>query len=166
MYALARKVSDYSPGYDAGAIDWPYMVETLDKVGIVAKLRKKDRRYEAFQKAVSESLGAVVLVSSDDDDTYWEDTPGHYVNIWHYNSETDQVFLGDSGNPGHNRQWVPLRYLYDAMASNSAWQYMVVTSYDEDKNTWKYSGIHEKWTRPPYYKAKPESRSLLLPPQE
>ena len=166
MYALARKVSDYSPGYDAGAIDWPYMVETLSKVGIGSKLRKKDRRYEAFQKAVAESLGAVILVSSDDDDTYWEDTPGHYVNIWHYNPETDQVFLGDSGNPGHNRQWIPLRYLYDAMASNSAWQYMVVTSYDEEKNTWKYSGIHEKWTRPPYYKAKPESRSLLLPPEE
>ncbi|GEM_PF-1808982 len=166
MYALARKVSDYSPGYDAGAIDWPYMVETLSKVGIGSKLRRKDRRYEAFQKAVAESLGAVILVSSDDDDTYWEDTPGHYVNIWHYNPETDQVFLGDSGNPGHNRQWIPLRYLYDAMASNSAWQYMVVTSYDEEKNTWKYSGIHEKWTRPPYYKAKPESRSLLLPPEE
>ena len=166
MYALARKVSDYSPGYDAGAIDWPYMVETLSKVGIGSTLRKKDRRYEAFQKAVAESLGAVILVSSDDDDTYWEDTPGHYVNIWHYNPETDQVFLGDSGNPGHNRQWIPLRYLYDAMASNSAWQYMVVTSYDEEKNTWKYSGIHEKWTRPPYYKAKPESRSLLLPPEE
>ena len=166
MYALARKVSDYSPGYDAGAIDWPYMVETLSKVGIGSKLRKKDRRYEAFQKAVAESLGAVILVSSDDDDTYWEDTPGHYVNIWHYNPETDQVFLGDSGNPGHNRQWIPLRYLYDAMASNSAWQYMVVTSYDEEKNTWKYSGIHEKWTRPPYYKAKPESRSLLLSPEE
>ena len=166
MYALARKVSDYSPGYDAGAIDWPYMVETLSKVGIGSKLRKKDRRYEAFQKAVAESLGAVILVSSDDDDTYWEDTPGHYVNIWHYNPETDQVFLGDSGNPGHNRQWIPLRYLYDAMASNSAWQYMVVTSYDEEKNTWKYSGIHEKWTSPPYYKAKPESRSLLLPPEE
>lgn len=166
MYALARKVSGYAPGDGAGAIDWPYMVETLEKTGISATLRKKDRSYKAFQKAVADSLGAIILISSEDDDTYWQDTPGHYVNIWHYNPETDQVFLGDSGNPKHNRQWIPLRYLYDAMAADSAWQYLLVNSYDEEKNSWKYSGIHEKWTIPTYYSAKPESRSLLMPPPE
>lgn len=166
MYALARKVTDYSPGYGAGAIDWPYMEEALEKTGFTVKLKKKDRRYESFQKAVSECLTAIVLVSSEEDDTYWQDTPGHYVNIWHYDPKTDKVFLGDSGNPGHNRQWIPLRYIYDALAADSTWQYLLVLSYEEDKNIWKYSGIHEKWTRPSYYRAKPESRSLLMPADE
>ena len=166
MYWLARKVSDYAPGDGVGAIDWPYMSETLQKTGFGTVLKKKDRRYSAFQKAVSDSMGAVVLISSEDDDTYWQDTPGHYVNIWHYDPQTDQVFLGDSGNPKHNRQWIPLRYIYDALSTDNPWQYLLVTSYDEEKNTWKYSGIHEKWTRPSYCKAKPESRSLLMPPEE
>ena len=166
MYALARKVSDYAPGDGAGAIDWPYMVETLERTGIFATLKNKDRSYKAFQKAIADCPGAIVLISSEDDDTYWQDTPGHYVNIWHYHPETDQVFLGDSGNPKHNREWIPLRYIYDALAADSAWQYLLIHSYEEEKNTWKYSGIHEKWTRPAYYRAKPESRSLLMPAPE
>ncbi len=166
MYALARKVSGYAPGDGAGAIDWPFMQETLEKSGFGITLKKKDAKYAAFQNAVAGSLGAIVLISSEEDDTYWQDTPGHYVNIWHYNPETDKVFLGDSGNPDHNRQWIPLRYIYDALAADSSWQYMLIMSYDEAKNTWKYSGIHEKWTRPPYYKAKPESKSLLMSAEE
>ncbi len=167
MYALARKVTDYAPYEGAGAIDWPYMEQALQKTGFTISLKQKDKQYEAFQKALSECPGAIVLISSEDDDTYWQDTPGHYVNIWHYNPETDQVFLGDSGNPKHNRQWIPLRYIYDALSKDSAWQYMLIHSYNEDQNTWKYSGIHEKWTRPSYYKEKPESKSLLMrEPQE
>ena len=163
MYWLARKVSDYSPGGGSGAIDWPYMKETLQKTGFEVRLRKKDRRYEKFQEAISGCLTAIVLISSEEDDSYWQDTPGHYINLWHYNSETDQIFLGDSGNPKHNRQWVPLRTIYDAISSQNTWQYLLVTGYDEEKNTWKYSGIHEKWTRPAWCKAKPEAKSLLMP---
>ncbi len=161
MYALARKVSDYSPGYGAGAIDWPFMVQTLEKTGFTVQLKNKDKSYKAFQKAVTNCLGAIVLISSEQDDTYWQDTPGHYVNIWHYRPETDEVFLGDSGNPSHNRSWIPLRYIYDALAKDSSCQYMLVTGYSEDKNEWKYSGIVEKWTIPSYYTAKPLSESLL-----
>ena len=163
MYWLARKVSDYSPGGGAGAIDWPYMKTTLQKTGFEVRLRKKDRRYESFRKSIENCLTAIVLISSEEDDSYWQDTPGHYINLWHYNPETDKVFLGDSGNPKHNRQWVPLRTIYKAIASDSAWQYLLVTSYDEEKNDWKYSGIHEKWIRPSWCKAKPEARSLLMP---
>lgn len=162
MYALARKVSDYAPGDGAGAIDWPYMKETLEKSGFGIILREKNKNYKAFQQAVADSLCVTALISSEDDDTYWEDVPGHYVNIWHYNPETDEVFLGDSGNPDHNRQWIPLRYIYDALASDSSYQFMMVTSYEETKNTWKYSGIVEKWTRPSYCKEKPKSKSLLM----
>lgn len=162
MYALARKVSDYSPGAGAGAIDWPFMKETLEKTGFGIILREKNRSYSGFQKAIADCQCATVLISSEDDDTYWQDVPGHYVNIWHYNAETDEVFLSDSGNPDHNRQWIPLRYVYDALASDSSYQYLQVISYTEQKNTWKYSGIHEKWTRPSYCREKPESKSLLM----
>ena len=163
MYWLARKVSDYSPGGGSGAIDWPYMKETLEKTGFTVRLRKKDRRYENFRKSIAGCLSAIVLVSSEENDSYWQDTPGHYVNLWHYNPETDKVFLGDSGNPKHNRQWVPLRTIYSAMSSQNSWQYLLVTAYDEEMNTWKYSGIHEKWTRPSWCRKKPEARSLLMP---
>ncbi len=162
MYALARKVSDYSPSDGAGAIDWPYMKVTLEKAGFGTILREKNKKYSAFQQTVADSLCVTALISSEEDDTYWEDVPGHYVNIWHYNPKTDEVFLGDSGNPDHNRQWIPLRYIYDALAVDSSYQYLMVTSYEETKNAWKYSGIVEKWTRPSYCKEKPKSKSLLM----
>ena len=147
----------------SGAIDWPYMAETLRETGFSVRLKKKDRKYKAFQEAMENCLTAIVLISSEEDDSYWQDTPGHYINLWHYNPETDKVFLGDSGNPNHNRQWVPLRTIYDAISSQNSWQYLLVTDYDEEKNTWKYSGIHEEWTRPSWCKKKPEAHSLLMP---
>lgn len=160
MYRYAMKASDYSPDWGYGAIDWPFMGQTLRSLGFRVTFRRKDRSYESFQRAYRNALTAVVLVSSRSDDTYWEDTPGHYVNPWLYDEETDRIFLGDSGNPSHNRSWVPLRYLYDAMAYDSSYQYMLVTSYNDEKNTWKYSGITEKWNKPWYYQEKPRREAL------
>ena len=154
MYYYAIEVTDYSPGWGAGAIDWPYLKETLRRTGFTSKLRKKDKTYEKFQKRIKKAQTAIVLVSSYDDDTYWQDTPGHYVNIWLYNEETDKVFLADSGDPDHNRTWIPLRYIYDALASNSSYQYLVVTEYNENENTWKHNGIKERWRKPSYYRSK------------
>ena len=154
MYRYAMQASDYSPSWGYGAIDWPYMGQTLRSLGFKVSFRKKDLNYETFRRAYRNSLTAIVLVSSEEDDTYWQDTPGHYVNPWLYDEERDMVFLGDSGNPDHNRSWVPLRYLYDAMAHDSSYQYMLVRSYDEDRNTWKYSGIEEKCTFPAFYMPK------------
>ena len=156
MYKYAMKASDYSPSWGYGAIDWPFMGQTLKSLGFRVGFRRKDSTYEQFRKAYKRALTAIVLVCSDDDDTYWEDTPGHYVNPWLYDEKTDRIFLGDSGSPKHNRHWVPLRYLYDAMAHDSRYQYMLVFSYEEAKNTWKYSGITEKWTIPWYYTPKEE----------
>ncbi len=154
MYYYAMKASDYSPSWGYGAIDWPFMGQTLRSLGFKVSFHKKNRSYEAFRAAYRSGLTAIVLVCSDDDDTYWQDTPGHYVNPWLYDEKTDQIFLGDSGSPKHNRHWVPLRYLYDALAHDSSYQYMLVHSYDESKNTWKYSGITEKFTKPWYYTPK------------
>ena len=155
MYRYAMQASDYSPSWGYGAIDWPFMGQTLKSLGFSVSFRRKDRSYESFRRAYRNSLTAIVLVCSEDDDTYWHDTPGHYVNPWLYDEETDMIFLGDSGNPDHNRSWVPLRYLYDAMAHDSSFQYMLVRTYKEDKNTWRYSGIEEVCNYPPFYKPKP-----------
>ncbi|MBR1900424.1 MAG: chaperonin [Lachnospiraceae bacterium] len=160
MYKYAMRVSDYSPSWGYGAIDWPFMGKTLRSAGFKVAFRKKDRTYEEFRAAYRNSLTAIVLISSKSDDTYWQDTPGHYVDPWLYDEQTDMIFLGDSGNPDHNRHWVPLRYLYDAMAYDSSWQYMLVRSYDDTKNTWKYSGITEACTYPSYYTPKPAHEAL------
>lgn len=154
MYNFAIDISTYSPGGGYGAIDWSQMHQVLRKTGFTSRLSKKDKTYEAFRDRIRSSLTAIVLVSSYNDDTYWQDTPGHYVNIWNYDEETDTIFLADSGDPNHNRKRVPLRYIYDALASASPHQYLLVTAYDEEKNTWKYTGIHEKWRKPSYYKKK------------
>ncbi len=154
MYYFAKEVTDYAPGWGYSAIDWPYLKETLRLTGFTSKLRKKDKTYANFQKRISKCETAIVLVSSYDDDTYWQDTPGHYVNIWLYDENTDLVFLADSGDPDHNRTWVPLRYIYDALASTSPYQYLTVTDYDPEKNTWKHNGITERWRKPSYYHSK------------
>ena len=70
------------------------------------------------------------------------------INIWLYNSEDDTVFLADSGNPGHNRQRIPLRYVYDALKTSDVYQYMLVESVDPDGNTWGHNGIDWDWNPP------------------
>ncbi len=154
MYNYAIEISTYSPGGGYGAIDWSQMHQVLRKTGFTSRLCKKDATYEAFRDRIRSNLTAIVLVSSYNDDTYWQDTPGHYVNIWNYDEATDTIFLADSGDPNHNRKRVPLKYIYDALASASPHQYLLVTAYDEEKNTWRYTGIHEKWRKPSYYTAK------------
>ena len=76
---------------------------------------------------------------------------GHYVNIWLYDPTDETVLLADSGNPEHNRQRIPLRYVYDAMKTSSRYQYLLVTSVDPDGNTWKHDGIDIRWKKPRYY---------------
>lgn len=154
MFFFAVEITEYSPGGGYGAIDWPYMRDALKACGFTSKMRRKDKTYESFQKRIKNCQTAIVLVSSYDDDAYWQDTPGHYVNLWLYDEQTDQVFLADSGDPDHNRSWIPLRLIYDALGSNSEYQYLTVSAYDESKNTWKHNGITERWRKPSYYKSK------------
>lgn len=151
MFHYAKEVSEYSPGGGVGAIDWPYMQKTLETTGFTCELGNKDETYEQFCSKIGDSLTAIVLVSSSDDDTYWKDTTGHYVNIWSYNKETQEVFLADSGDPEHNRTWIPLKYVYDALKTSGTYQYLLVQGYEESQNTWKHSGIEENWTIPDYY---------------
>ena len=121
---------------------------TLRKSGFDCSLENKPEGYEQFQEQMRETPMAVVLVCSADDDTFWENTGGHYVNISLYNPDMDVVFLADPGGPDRNRTWIPLRYVYDALKTSSQYQYLLVRGYEEENNLWKQDGIDEAWVEP------------------
>lgn len=146
MFYYAKEISRYTPVSGYGAIDWPYLRKTLTTCGIDTRLMRKEKTYEEFQQHIAESITSIVLVASHYDDTYWQDVEGHYVNIWIYDPEDDTVFLADSGNPSHNRQRIPLRYIYDALKVSSNFQYLRVVSVDPEGNTWGHDGIDIEWT--------------------
>lgn len=149
-YEYAKTVTDYTPTGEAGAIDWEYMQGTLESCGFTGDLYCKPDSYEEFKEQIQETETAIVLISSNDDDTYWQDTPGHYLNIWLYQEDDETVFLSEPGNPDNNRQRIPLRYVYDALKTASRYQYLTVDGYSEDQNQWKADGINESWNRPVY----------------
>lgn len=148
MFDLAREVTAYAPNANYGAIAWDYMKQSLEYTGIVSTLMTKDATYEEFQQKMANGISAIVNVNSANDNTYWKDVTGHYINIWLYNSADDTVFLADSGNPEHNRQRIPLKYVYDAMKTADSYQYMLVTGYYPDGNNWQKNGIAVDWTSP------------------
>lgn len=152
MFDYAQEVSGYAPVSGYGAIDWPYLKKTLLTCGISGHLRRKNSTYEQFQEKIASSIGTIALVSSYNDDTYW-DTEGHYVVIWLYDEKDDTVFLSDSGDPSHNRKRIPLRYVYDALKTASRFQYLMITAVNQEANTWKHDGINIRWKRPKYGKA-------------
>lgn len=148
MYEYARQVSGYSPTKKTGAIGWADMKVTLRKSGFDCTLNVKPDTYEEFQSQVAAAKSALVLVSSNNDDTFWEDTGGHYVNIWLYRADRDEVFLSDPGGPSRNRTWIPLRYVYDALKTVSQYQYLLVNDYAKENNLWKHDGIEDAWVTP------------------
>ena len=148
MFEYAKGVSDYAPAGEAGAIGWQDMADSLESCGFSVKLCRKPHAYKVFQKQMSKVKSAIVLVSSSEDDTFWQDTPGHYVNIWLYRAKDDMVFLAEPGDPDRNRTWIPLRYVYDALKTRSQYHYLLVESYEEEENQWKADGIQIEWNRP------------------
>ena len=78
-------------------------------------------------------------------DEYWEDTPGHYVNIWLYNDKAHTVFLGDPGEPTHNRKTIADYEVYDALKTVSEYQILYIRSYDESLDTWKNKTMTGQW---------------------
>lgn len=148
MYDYARAVSNYSPSGAVGAIDWRDMRDSLKNCGFSCKLYKKPGSFQRFKKQIAKAKSAIVLVSSYEDDAYWQDTPGHYVNIWLYREEDGTVFLAEPGDPDKNRSRIPLRYVYDALKTSNQFQYLTVKGYTEEANQWKADGISVKWKRP------------------
>lgn len=145
MYEYATRVSSYYPTRESGAIGWEDMNTTLSAAGFICGVYRKPGTYEEFQEQMSRTKSAVVLVSSYENDAFWQNTGGHYVNIWLYQQDTDMVFLAEPGDPERNRSWIPLRYVYDALKTVSQYQYLAVTSYEEEANGWKWNGIDEIW---------------------
>ena len=82
MFEHARIASDYTPGGEYGASDWEEMRCALRVCGISGELHRKPKSYEEFQQQIKSAKSAIVLVSSGNDDSFWTNTPGHYVNIW------------------------------------------------------------------------------------
>lgn len=138
IYSYAKKKTEYGGG---GAIDWGYMKETLACAGLTSDVWRKPGKYSVFQKMVKQSKACIVVVSSDDSECYWKDTPGHYVTLFLYDEKTDRVFLADSGNPKHNRQWVKLKKVYKSLKKSNKWQYLTVSAYDANKDQWKHNKI-------------------------
>ena len=77
---------------------------------------------------------------------------GHYVTLFLYDENTDRIFLADSGDPAHNRHWVPLKKIYRSLKTANNWQYMAVVSYDEKRDGWKHTKISGRCILPPQYK--------------
>jgi hypothetical protein len=138
MYRYARKKSGYEGG---GAIDWGYIRKTLAAAGISGDVGRKPSDYETFQKKVKEAEAVIVVVSSQNSTCYWKNTPGHYVTLFMYNEENDKIFLADSGDPEHNRQWVSLKKIYRSLKIANTWQFFAVSGYDKEKDTWKHTGF-------------------------
>lgn len=142
IYDYTKKHTDYGGG---SAVAWEYMEYTLEKIGFKVKLGNKPKKYEAFQKEIAKSQSAIVLVCSFNDDSYWKDTPGHYVTIFLYDSATDKVFLADSGEPKRNRHWIPLKKVFQALKTSSTKQYLSVYSYRETADQWKNKKASGNW---------------------
>ena len=136
MYEYAQEVSNYNPHSGLGAIGWDAMRETLQTMGIECEMGRKPSSYEEFQQLAKDSKGLLVLISSNSDDTFWKDMPGHYVTLWLYDEAKDEVFLADSSGPSRNREWIPLQTAYDALKRNSPQQYLSVTGYNKNEDAW------------------------------
>lgn len=116
--------------------------------GFQVELGEKPPTYGEFVDKMRQTQAMLVLVSSYNDDSYWKDTPGHYVTLFMYDEGKQDVFLTDSGDPKHNRQRVPLKTIYKALKTSSDFQYMSVLSYDENKDNWKHNSTEGNWIPP------------------
>lgn len=144
IYEYTKKVTAYGGG---GAISWQLMRKTMADIGFLVELGEKPT-YREFKEKMKQMQAAIVLVSSYNDDSYWKNTPGHYVTLFLYDEEKEDVFLTDSGDPEHNRSRVPLKTVYKALKTSSDFQYMSVLSYDEGKDNWKHKTTNGHWVRP------------------
>ena len=147
-YYFAREMSGYLPTPQSGAIGWGDLKNCLRKMGMECDLYYKPDTYEEFQKQMAECKSMIVLVSSNDDDTFWKHTSGHYVNIWLYDESTDKVFLAEPGSPTNNRSEIPLKYVYDALKTISKFQYIRIDGYNPENDRWHPDGITDDWVEP------------------
>lgn len=126
MYQWAQQYSNYTPDAGVGALSWDQLVCVCNSLDIPCELSEKPADYAEFQQMAASNQTLLVLVSSNNDDTIWQNVPGHYVNLWLYDAETDTVFLTDSKGPKNNRCRVPLSDVYAALKTSSSFQVLKV----------------------------------------
>ncbi len=148
MYKYTKKVTNYE---GRGAIDWVFVKQTLESLGFITDTGRKPKKFKDFADKIEESLGAMVVISSRYDDSYWKNTPGHYVTILGYDAERKKVFLGDSGDLTHNRSWVSLKKVYKAIKLSNSTHYLRVLAYNESNDKWKHKRINGDWCKPDYF---------------
>ncbi len=145
IYEFSKARTEYGGG---GAVSWGFMRQTMAGLGFQVEFGEKPPTFAGFKEAMERTEAMLVLVSSAADDSYWQNTPGHYVTLFLYDSERGDVFLTDSGDPSHNRQRVPLKTVYKALKTSSELQYMSVLSYDESADGLKSQTAGGTWVRP------------------
>lgn len=148
VYKYAKETTNYTPSVGAAAIAWKYMEQVLEQMGMEVELKNKTLDIEDFKRDVERSEAMVVLVNSNEDDSFWKNTPGHYVTIWRYDEDTNTVLVGDSGDPDRNRQRIKLKTVYKALKMASEYQYLMVNNYQEENNVWQWDRITENWISP------------------
>lgn len=144
-YTFARKNTYYGGGQ---ALSWGYMRQSLSKMGFDCQAQRKPKSYAKFRRQIRKAQCATVLVSSANSRRYWKNTAGHYVSIFLYDEDTQKVFLADSGDPDHNRSWVSLRVIYDSLKTSSDWQYLLISDYDQSRDTFRHKKASGNWIRP------------------
>lgn len=149
VYEYAKRKTEYSGG---GAIDWGYMKGTLKTLGFTSDVWRKPGRYGQFQQMVKNAMACIVVVSSNNSDCYWKDTPGHYVTLFSYDEMTDKIFLADSGDPSHNRNWVNLKKIYKSLKTANNWQILAVTAFNPKKDQWQHRGFGGIYVMPDGWK--------------
>ena len=145
---FAQEAVGYAEDGKAGAIGWGGLKYTLRAAGISCDVYHKPDKYSDFKKDIAKTGTAIILVSSNADDTFWHDTPGHYVNIWNYNPKDGTVMLCEPGDPWNNRSRIPLIYIYKALKLTSKYQYLLVDGYDEGSDELLSEGIDDNWVKP------------------
>lgn len=145
MFTVTKEVTSYVPTAESAALGWGDMQSALAYTGISGELGNKPESLQSFAEMMQQHRTAIVLISSNNDATYWQKDGGHYVNIWDYNSTTGEVFLADPGGPARNRSVIPLQYVYDALKTSSSYQYLVIDGYSKANNQWNHEGIQEAW---------------------
>lgn len=148
VYSYAKEITYYTPSIGSAAISWNYMKQVLDNMGMETELKNKTLDITDFQNDAKQSKVMIVLVNSNEDNSFWKDTPGHYVTIWRYDEKDKTVLVGDSGDPDRNRQRIKLKTVYKALKMASEYQYLIVTDYKEENNNWKWDQITENWIAP------------------
>lgn len=151
VYQYAKDNSSYYPTSENSAISWDAMYSTLSKMGIESDLANNPADYETFKSEMENCETAVILIQSDDANSVWGATDGHYVNIWNYNPDDETVFVANPGGYTKNRQIITLQECYDYLKLASNYQVLYVRSYDESQDQWKHETISdENWVRPDY----------------